>query len=120
MIDTQTIEAIHAHIDECPTDWQARRELADLLEEAGREDEAQYQRWAAKHERSPIGIRDWPSLWQWLRTCHTPPEHPAVILSLYERLNSWYADWGYDSRRRAEADLLRVLVEQGWPAPGVE
>ena len=47
MTHTETIEAIHAHLDAHPTDWQARRELADLLEDEGRLDEARYQRWAA-------------------------------------------------------------------------
>ena len=32
MTDTQTIETINAHLDEHPTDWVARLELADLLE----------------------------------------------------------------------------------------
>ena len=42
--DLQTIEAIHRHLDECPTDWTARLELADwyrdhipgLIEEGGK------------------------------------------------------------------------------------
>lgn len=37
--DLQTIEAINRHLDQEPTDWAARLQLADLYEEAGRKRE---------------------------------------------------------------------------------
>ncbi len=120
MTDTQTIEAINRHLDAEPTDWTARLELADLLEDAGREDEAdesRYQRWAVRHQRAPMRIPNSPTLWQWVNTSHVKTEHQSVILRLYWKLNTWSADWGYSSRQEAEADLMRVLIAQAWPAP---
>ena len=124
MIDTQTIEAIHAHLDECPTDWTARLELADLYEEAGRDDEAQYQRWAAKHERTPIYYEKHKER----RGCMANPWHwfswatkiYANIGELACGIDSEAYMHGRQTRQQAEADLMQVLIAQGWPAPGVE
>ncbi len=120
MTDTQTIEAINAHLDDNPTDWTARLELADLYEEAGRDDEARYQRWAVKYERAP-------SIWEGR---HFPEQHPwhwwveggrrdgasdGIGQLARMKLNSFHR--GYVTRQEAEADLMRVLIAQAWPAP---
>lgn len=49
MTDTQTTDAIGQHLKASPRDWQARLELADLFEETGEVDQAQYQRWLVEH-----------------------------------------------------------------------
>ena len=124
MTDLQTIEAINRHLDQEPTDWTARLELADLYEEAGRDDEAQYQRWAAKHERTPIYYekhkeRSMANPWHWFSWATTIYAN-SRIGELACGIDSKAYVHGRQTRQQAEADLMQVLIAQGWPAPGVE
>lgn len=118
MTHTETIEAIHAHLDEHPTDWQARRELADLLEDAGRLDEARYQRWAVQWERAPDYDPDFrfdaKNHWYWWgRDYGGVPSGIGAMVRLLEPVN--YNQGGYHTRQIAERELMRVLIKRGWP-----
>lgn len=122
MTDTQTIEAINAHLDECPTDWTARLQLADLYEGAGREDEARYQRWAVQWEKAP---EIWPGRghdqhpWHWW-AIRSARGSQASRLGILVRRSIASFQLGSRTRQDAEADLMLALIAQGWPAPGVE
>lgn len=114
MTDTQTIEAINRHLDAEPTDWTARLELADLYEEAGRDDEAQYQRWAARYKKAPHRLaRDGDvdtgkQFWLWWGDNKYQQE--ASVGGIAYRLPGWAA--GYQSRQAAETDLMRQEIKE--------
>lgn len=116
MTHTETIEAIHAHLDEHPTDWQARRELADLLEDEGRLDEARYQRWAVQWEKCPSSNQTGWRGWHWWATETPWRKNSAIGHCLAYQIQNYAM--GGETREAAEADLMRVLVKNGWPAPG--
>jgi hypothetical protein len=56
MTTTDHIEGLRTALATSPEDWDARRILADALDEAGRHDEAAGQRWQAEHQRRPREI----------------------------------------------------------------
>lgn len=123
MIDTQTIEAIHAHLDKHPTDWQARRELADLLEDVGREDESKLQLWLVEWKRAPQHYPKWVTIpndkpWYWWGGSD-PDNHANMGMLVTELLPKSYANGGYSTRRDAETELLRTLIILDWPAPDI-
>jgi len=114
MTDTQTIEAINRHLDECPTDWTSRLELADLLEEIGEEERARYQRWAVKWERSPIVWRkraSWRKPWHWWGDNYRNGEDCIGMLVNY--LDGYSP--GYNTRQQGEDELMQALILKGWP-----
>lgn len=110
MTDIQTIDAIHAHLDTNPTDWQARRELADLYEDAGQHDEARTQRWMVEHRVCPIISNErGAARWKWQHYGHLGRvQLPRVGGSL-----AIYGLWLY--RESAESWLQCKLNEE--PAP---
>lgn len=50
----RAIEDIHKHLQSAPTDWAARSQLGDALEECGFPEEAFTQRWMAANQRRPL------------------------------------------------------------------
>ena len=117
MTDLQTIEAIHRHLDECPTDWTARLQLADLYEEAGDELRARYQRWAVKWERAPMfwdcglsAIHHWH--W-WARHEKGITKRESLTGGIAKRALQYHR--GSKTRREAEDDLMMTLASEGWP-----
>lgn len=118
MQDSRTIEVLHAYLDECPLDWQARKELADLYEENGDNDRAVVQRWLAKCEKAPTYAVtvEGATVWYWWR-CDgirqvTKPSHIGIV---WRRLHGYTEskNRGFDSRREAE-DALIGLVDDGY------
>ena len=119
MTDTQTIEAIHRHLDECPTDWTARLQLADLYEDAMLYDEARFQRWLVRYGKSPARdawTDEMESRWFWWR--NAPRFRGASVGRIASRL----AGYGIGRRARhiAEAELMEALVDCNWPDPPPE
>lgn len=112
MTSTQTIEAIHLHLDNTPTDWQARRELADLLEDEGRMDEARYQRWAAQWEKAPVLNPGVFIGWHWWRSPDSSRGNSHIGWLVF-KINKYVS--GFDTRKEAERELMRVLIAYGWP-----
>lgn len=107
MTDLQTIEAINRHLDQEPTDWQARLELADLLEGAGRDDEARYQRWAVRNKKAPQRLaRD---IWLWWGD--NKYQREASVGRIAYRIPGWVG--GHQSRQAAETDLMRQQIKEG-------
>lgn len=109
MTHTDLLAAIHASLDEEPADWQARRELADLLEDAGDLTGAACQRWMVaegKHPyRGPVG-REW-----WWPGCHSNCEGAN---RLPERVWVELPDWSERGCRRwLEAALAVALTRAG-------
>lgn len=98
MTDTQTTEAIQKHLDEQPTDWIARLQLADLLEDAGRMDEAKYQRWMVDRRQSPTLVAHGVWIWTYYLT---------------KRKNGGYC-YSID-RQKTEQFVMGVLVDLDWP-----
>jgi len=91
MTSEMTIEAIAAHLDEQPTDWVARLQLADLLEDAGRMDEAKMQRQIVVWKDAPRRIiDDLGSTWCWVSGVH------------------------YGTRREAEDCMMQFFVGRDW------
>jgi|SRR5574343_456816 len=120
MTDTQTIETINAHLDEHPTDWVARLELADLLEEIGEEDRARYQRWAVEWERAPQ-VWDWLRVycgqvrWHWwIGSEKDSTKHPEAVIGAAAGSLANYQS-GADTRQRAEDELMLALIHKSWP-----
>lgn len=106
MDNIKTVETIHAHLDENPTDWQARAELADLYEEIGDMKHARLQRWLVTFRRAPLKeISD--GSWGWAQYAA-----PAAIGALATRTNY---ESGYATRNLAEEGLLSVLQSKRWP-----
>lgn len=104
---------IHAHLDEQPEDWVARLQLADLLDEAGQDKEAQYQRWAAKFKKRPQRMtRTAIKPWHWFVGNQFPC---ASVGILAYRMFDYYS--GFVSRQAAEHALLRQLEHDHWPSP---
>jgi len=110
---TQTIAVIEKHLDARPMDWQARRELADMLVDECRDDEARLQRWLAEHQRAPY---KWWVAWYWLKEFLPEPPLPerAQVPSL---VNNPVMIRPYASRMEAESVLMRLLNARGWHAP---
>jgi uncharacterized protein (TIGR02996 family) len=106
--------ALGEHLDANPTDWQARREYADWLLDEGRDSEAALQRWLADNEKAPARTCAVPTLpWDWFYELDGGSTYPAqcrVSQKTFIRLSS---TGRYRTRRKAEADLLRVLIEEG-------
>ena len=117
MTDTMTAEAIHRHLDDEPTDWLARLELADLYEQAGDLACSRLQRWLARHQKAPFHLTDEAaSWWQWFAvgTCFDD-RRAALGDRLYGRLLPWQRSWGYGTRHAAEQALLVALQATDWP-----
>lgn len=127
-LNTATKEAMNARLDEEPRDWDARRELADLLEEAGQQDQAALQRWLVRHRKCPCPWRrtlarrfpnDWkyregePEDWCW----HTEGDiFPESCLgdNMWDQIFGSYFIYGRDvsdrtTRAGAEERLLAGL-----------
>ncbi len=125
MTDTDVVEAIHRHLDQHPDDWQARRELADLLEQAGDEAGAACQRWMVEARRRPWG----PAVsWCWT-TERSAFNDKSVVLSLlpdavWQHLSGPSGPSGssqdkwYLTRREAEEALAHALQAHRLQATG--
>lgn len=117
---TIMIETIHKHLDKKPTDWQARQELADLLEEAGHNDEARLQRWLVEYKRSPmIWETRMPDTlpWHWWSGFHAP-DFSTVGKRITDVMPRY--SLGHATRQLAEQCLLQVLQQLSWPIPETE
>src|SRR5262249_45701190 len=70
------------YLDGRPDDVEARLVLADLLEEAGREEEAALQRWLARNHRWPDGDLAFYQIdgWHWWSTVSSEHGHRAHAL----------------------------------------
>lgn len=116
------VEAIHSHLDNAPVDFQARRELADLLEDAEQIDAARLQRWMAAGGKSPCHVQRWyRRVWTWRLGTGTSrdgaPELAPCIYDLLTKDRRSYAAKSlptYETRQEAEEDLLRVLNLLEW------
>lgn len=126
MTDTETIEAIHAYLDEQPYDWVARLQLADLLESEGQNNEARYQRWAAQYQKAPLVRVHSSSVWDWYVKHKNYDRSPVATqasigyLASTMRVHEYYygfSSYGFSSRQDAENELLRQLVNCSWSAP---
>lgn len=106
---TAALTALHAHLDAHPDDWDARRMLADLLDDLGDTQGAACQRWMALRGRMPHWA---PTIayWMWLlsiggpsclRDCRLPYAQQATLTDLYA------------TRQAAESALCRALVAAG-------
>lgn len=114
------IEVIHQHLDENTTDWVARLQLADLLDEAGKNIEARYQRWAVQHERAPSLWCNRPEkLLPWHWWTFKRDHHCKACLGV--RLARAVLDYnaGFSTRKSAELALLYALQDEHWPAPEI-
>lgn len=117
MTDRDLINAIHNRLDEEPADWQARRELADLLEEVGDTAGAATQRWMVAEGRKPWR---WSCQDRWVWNRH-PPEaatFPAgrslLPAAVWDHLPGGDGGPGvHRTRREAEAALLAALRAAG-------
>lgn len=117
------VEVINAHLDNAPVDFQARRELADLLEDAEQQiDAARLQRWMAAGGKSPCHVQRWyRRVWTWRLGTGTSrdgaPELAPCIYNLLKKNGNPYAAQilpTYETRQEAEEDLLRVLNLLEW------
>lgn len=116
------VEVINAHLDNAPVDFQARRELADLLEDAEQIDAARLQRWMAERSKCPCYVyRSYRWCWMWFPGKGTSsdgaPELAPRIYDLLTKDRRSYAAKSlpvYETRQEAEEDLLRVLNLLEW------
>lgn len=122
MTHTADLAALHAHLDARPDDWTARRQLADLLTDLGRDQEAACQRWMVKHRRCPR--TRWLDLhylhgWHWWRS------YVSILAPRWAVWRSGSNDtlpdevalhmprWAGDNRQQLESALLAALVAAG-------
>jgi len=111
MTDTQTTEAIQKHLDEQPTDWIARLQLADLLEDAGRMDEAKMQRWMVQWKHAPLPFVTSERLDV---TSFSDSTH-GMVRALNHTVWHWYPKCYYGTRKEAEDSMMQLLVATNWP-----
>lgn len=113
MIDRDLIDAIHARLDECPDDWQARRELADLLEERGDLAGAACQRWLIEGRKRPARAAKAADggRWQWWHGLMAPGSRHSLDWDLCRHVPAVLMEW--DTRREAEAALAVALSRAG-------
>lgn len=115
------LEAIHAYLDENPGDLDVRRELADLLQDEGRHDEADHQRWLAGEGKWPgRATRGRAATWHWYSEADPIADSPHVLpADIHGALGGGPRGWDvYPSREKAEADLLRSLHRLDLLSPG--
>jgi hypothetical protein len=105
MTHTDLLAAVHRRLDEEPADWQARRELADLLEEAGDLAGAACQRWMAAARKHPCVSHE---LWWWPWYGSDCEEVHRLPLRVWAGLHSWGKI--YATRCGAE-DALAVALK---------
>ncbi len=106
---------LQTHLDENPGDAASRQVLADLLEEGGRPDAAQFQRWLAARGLWPdsdlafCGQRGWH--W-WLAAAqpHCGRAHAVVPPELHDHMPR--GEWSYTTRGEAEAVLACALARR--------
>lgn len=115
-----TLDTIRAHLDKEPKDWQARRELADLLEEAGRDDEARLQRWLVQWKRAPHYMPTFQPVamryWYWWSNSTNRNNEVHCLGGMVMRMSpKMYSDGGYATREEAERELLLLLIRENWP-----
>ena len=110
--------ALHAQLDECPSDWKTRLVLADWYEDHEMPVEAAAQRWQVAHRKRPWLPYKGGS-WSWC--CASTPAPGEVLpyavcseltIPVWQLLEG-RSDGGqskyYDSRQDAERALLKVL-----------
>lgn len=108
-------DALNAVLDRCPTDWQARRVLADWYEEQGDLDAARFQRWLAEEQRSPWQgdnrHPEGPGGWWWFS--YTQPSRilSSAALGMWLWLKLWRGGNRPSSRRQDAEGRLREVLE---------
>ena len=115
MTDRDLINAIHNRLDEEPADWQARRELADLLEEQGDLTGAACQRWMIAEQRRPWNAAGAGSVWSW-SVSHRPSCFGSELPWPVWAFLPGRQDMGsvcYRTRREAEGELAVALTRAG-------
>lgn len=105
---------LQAHLEKHPDDLQARRILADLLEEQGREGEMRCQRWLAEQGKWPDNnLGDYKETgWCWWSFVSRPDgsrRHAALPIKIHDHMPS--CRWLYPTRIEAEKVLAEALAK---------
>lgn len=114
-------DVLNAHLDADPGDAATRLVLSDLLEEQGRLDEAEGQRWL-------VAVGKWPvrcpcegepkAGWRWWVGWTSDPPEPQHEVPVDAERGMPLGAWLYPTRREAEAVLVTVARRDGLIRPG--
>lgn len=112
------VEAINAHLDQSPTDWDARLVLADAYEDAREGDKARFQKFLAQKQITPMRWFDpqkgWGQWWFFSMTMADPHMTHCSLGEMWARFakHHWGEQFNISFSTRAGAeDALRDFLE---------